>query len=135
MPEARAIRVARALAELLALLVVVQFYTAGLAIFGASSFRSHAALGLLALVVALALLTVSLVRPRTARQRSLATACFTLTLLQPVLVFVARPRLPAVAALHPIVGLLIGLLAWRIAVAGRGSASEASPSPRAAVVP
>lgn len=107
--------VARQLARALVALVVAQFYTAGLANFGAASFRPHAVLGMLALAVSLGLVVAAVVGRRTLHAIGPSLACFVLSFLQPVLVFIARPRAPFVAALHPVVGLAIGLLAWWIA--------------------
>jgi heme A synthase len=117
MSGARAIsgRISRGLAGLMVATVIIQFYTAGLGIFGGASFTAHKILGSASALVAL-LLVVFVLVARRGREISLyAVGCLLLTFLQPVLVFVVRPRSPELAAVHPVVGLLIGVLAWLIA--------------------
>lgn len=110
-----ATRASQVLAWILVLAVVVQFYSAGLGVFGAASFRAHAVIGTLAPLVGLALLIAVLVARRGSKLGWSALACLALLILQPVLVFVVRPQAPVIAALHPVVGLLIGWLALQIA--------------------
>ena len=114
-------RIGRGLAWLLVAMVIIQFYTAGLGIFGGASFSAHKVLGSASALIALLLLLCVLVARRGKQISVYAGGCFLLTFLQPVLVFVVRPRLPELAAVHPVVGLLIGVLAWRLAsrTAGR----------------
>ena len=113
-------RISRVTAWLLAAAVVVQFYTAGLGLFGGSSFNAHRILGSLSALVSLLLLLFVLVARRGRTVGFLALGCVLLTLLQPVLIFVMRVRAPVLAAAHPVVGLLIGVLAWMIATEGAG---------------
>jgi hypothetical protein len=94
--------------------VVVQFYTAGVGVFGAASFNAHAILGNAIPVVALVLLISVLLARRGPRAGLLAGILLLLTIAQPVLVFVVKPGYPFVAAIHPVVGLAIALIAWRI---------------------
>lgn len=110
--------ISRALAWLLIAAVVVQFYTAGLGIFGGASFLAHRMIGSLSALVALLLLGSVLVARRGRAVGLMALGCALLTVFQPVLIFVVRPRLPEIAAIHPVVGLAIGILAWLIATAG-----------------
>jgi hypothetical protein len=106
----------RALAWLLVVMTVAQFYTAGMVLFGAApTFKAHQVVGTLAALVALLMLIAALVGRAGKSVNWHAAGCFALTFVQPVLVFVVRPRAPFIAALHPVVGLMIGLLAWRVA--------------------
>jgi hypothetical protein len=105
----------RVLAWLLVLTVVVQFYSAGLGVFGAASFSAHAVIGTLAPIAGLALVIAVLVGRRGRTLGWAGVGCLALLILQPILVFAVRPQAPAVAALHPVVGVLIGWLALRIA--------------------
>jgi hypothetical protein len=100
--------------------VIAQFYTAGLGIFGGASFQAHRVLGSASALVALLLLIFVLVARRGLGDTSLAAGCLALTILQPVLIFVVRPRLPELAAVHPVVGILIGVLAWQLASRSAG---------------
>lgn len=95
--------------------VALQFYVAGLALFGAASFVPHALLGygLVVGAVTLTALTVAARFPR--RTVVLATSLIPLTLLQPVLVLVLRSAAPALAALHTLNALLIFSLALGVA--------------------
>jgi hypothetical protein len=120
-------RISRALAWLMIGAVVIQFYTAGLGIFGGASFTPHRVIGSASALIALLLLVVALVARRGREISLYAVGCALLTVLQPVLVFVVRPRLPELAAAHPVVGLLIGVLAWRIA---SRTAGRSQPLPR-----
>jgi hypothetical protein len=120
-------RLSRGLAWLMIAAVVSQFYTAGLGIFGGASFIPHRVLGSASALIALLLLVVVVVARRGRETSLYAVGCTLLTILQPVLVFVVRPRLPELAAVHPVVGLLIGVLAWRIA---SRTAGRSQPLPR-----
>ena len=95
--------------------LALQFYVAGLALFGAASFVPHALLGYGLVVGALTLsaLTVAAGFPR--RTVAIATSLVPLTLLQPVLALVLRPAAPALAALHTLNALLIFSLALAVA--------------------
>ena len=110
--------ISRALAWLLITAVVVQFYTAGLGIFGGASFLAHRIIGSLSALVALLLLGSALVARRGRAVGFFALGCALLTVFQPILIFVVRPRLPEMAAIHPVLGLVIGILAWLIASEG-----------------
>lgn len=86
---------------------IAQFYTAGLAVFGAASFVSHARVGWLAQLASL-LTVVMLAAARVPfRVTRLALLLFALTLLQPVLAFAVRASAPALSALHPVNGIAI----------------------------
>lgn len=120
-------------------LLVVQFYAAGAALFGATGFQAHALIGWSVIILALGLLILILLAGTTGKKGSLGVpAALTLTLAgaQPVLVFWARPNAPVVAALHPVVGLamlaLLVLLERRVArrTPGHGMVDALARSPR-----
>ena len=94
--------------------LALQFYVAGLALFGAASFVPHALLGygLVIGAVTLTVLTIAARFPR--RTVALAAGLIALTVLQPVLALVLRPA-PALAALHTLNALLIFSLALVVA--------------------
>lgn len=102
--------------------LAIQFYVAGLALFGAASFVPHALLGygLVVGAVTLAALTLAARFPR--RIVALAASLIPLTLLQPVLVLLVRPSAPTLAALHTLNALFIFTLAFVIAQRTRPAA-------------
>jgi hypothetical protein len=109
-----AVHVFRALAWFLFVAVCAQAYTIGLYLFRAGSFQSHATLGLSLVLVGLLLVLFGwLARKRSAPVR-LCLIALTGLLLQPVLVYFVRSVAPVLAALHPLIGVLLALLAWRI---------------------
>ena len=95
--------------RLLLVVIAAQFYAAGLAIFGATSFVPHAITGWSFIVLSLVLVVWAMV---SRLRRALAWPVIGVLLLavsQPVIVFGLRQWPPA-AALHPVVGLAIALL-------------------------
>ena len=115
--------------------VVVQVFLAGLGVFDSPTrFETHASWGYLLEIVPLILLVLAAVGRLGRRQIIYAAALFGMFLLQSVFVAV-RGDLPMVAALHPVNGfaiLLVAILvareAWqsRNAVAGEPVASESA---------
>ncbi len=101
------------------LLLALQFYAAGLGIFGAASFGPHAALGYGLVVGAVVLTTLTLLARLPRSTVFLASALVPLTILQPVLALAPRPESPAVAALHPVNALAIVILAAVVAQRSR----------------
>jgi hypothetical protein len=96
------------------LLVPIQFYAAGFGIFGAGSMIPHAILGWTMMPLAL-ISAISAAVARTGRSGIIrAFALLGLIVLQPVLAFAPRTTLPSLSALHPVVGLAIGVLAFTI---------------------
>ena len=96
------------------LLVPVQFYAAGFGIFGAGSMVPHAIIGWTMIPLAL-ISAISATLSRTGRRSVLqAFALLGLIVMQPILAFAPRASLPALSALHPVVGLAIGALAFAI---------------------
>ena len=112
--------------------LALQFYAAGLAIFGVASFMSHALLGYGLALGALILLGLTLGARLGRRAVALASGILLLTLAQPLLAIAARPAAPWLAALHPVVALVIVGLALEIARSTRMAAGPAAPGARPA---
>jgi hypothetical protein len=95
--------------------IAIQFYAAGLAAFGVTTFMPHALLGygLVIGAITLASLTAAARLPRRLVMR--AAALVPLTILQPVLALVPRVDAPALSALHTVNALLIVLVAASVA--------------------
>ena len=116
--------------SLLVVCVVVQVFLAGLGVFDSPSmFITHAGFGgFIGLVTIVVLITAVLARAGR-RQIGLAALTFVLMMLQSVFVAV-RADMPTVAALHPVNGFLIGLIAVVMAraawIAVRAPATEAA---------
>ena len=102
--------------------VALQFYVAGLALFGAASFVPHALLGYGLVVGALTLAALTMAARFPRRTVALALSLIPLTFLQPVLVLVLRASAPPLAALHTLNALLIFALALLIAQRTRPAA-------------
>jgi hypothetical protein len=118
--------------SLLVVCVVVQIFLAGLGVFDdPAMFLSHAGFGYLIEALTLVVLVTALLAGAGRRQVGLAALAFGLMILQSVFVGL-RTELPTVAALHPVNGFLIGLIAlvmaraaWRAArTRGTDSAAE-----------
>jgi hypothetical protein len=100
-----------AVAWLLVAGVVVQIFLAGLGVFrGSASFATHRDFGYLLELLPIVLLIVGLIGRLGRRPAFLAAGIFGLFILQSI--FIAfRADAPEVAALHPVNGFLIALLA------------------------
>jgi hypothetical protein len=97
-------------ARLLVLVVVAQFYLAGLALFGGSTFVPHAITGWVIILLALSLTIGALMVKARRTLAPLAIGILLLSVGQPAIVLGLR-RWPAAAALHPVVGIaIVGLL-------------------------
>jgi len=94
--------------------IALQFYAAGLAVFGASSFMTHAMFGYSMIIGAIILLVLTFAARLSRRTKLLAAGVLFLTALQPVLALIRSP-IPVLAALHPVNALIIFALAARIA--------------------
>jgi hypothetical protein len=95
--------------------IAAQFFLAGMAVFGAGSgWEAHAATGG---AVGLPILALFLMSFRTSLRahRTQASLLFGLYLLQLTLAALGQ-TLPLIGALHPVNGLLMGLLASRLTV-------------------
>src|SRR5215218_3630635 len=101
------------LALLIAAGVVVQFFLAGLGIFGAESFDAHESLGWSIHTASIALFLLALLGPRTGRAIGMSFALLVLLTVQ-VLLPGLRDDAPGLAALHPVVALLVLGLAVHI---------------------
>jgi hypothetical protein len=95
--------------------LALQFYAAGLGVFGAADFMPHALLGygLIIGAVTLTVLTVTARLPR--RAVLLAAGLIPLTILQPVLALTFRAPAPALSALHALNALVIFTFAAAVA--------------------
>jgi hypothetical protein len=102
--------------------LALQFYAAGLAAFGATTFTPHALLGygLVIGAVTLATLTAAAHMPRRLVMR--AVALVPLSILQPILALVPRADAPALSAFHTVNALLIVLVAASVARESRPTA-------------
>lgn len=95
--------------------IALQFYAAGLGVFGAVNFVPHALLGygLIIGAITLTVLTITARLPR--RAVALAAALIPLTILQPVFALVLRSPAPALSALHTLNALVIFAVAVAVA--------------------
>lgn len=111
--------------------LVVQVFLAGLGVFsGPASFVTHRDVGYSLSVIPIVLLVAGLLGGLGRRLALLAALEFVLFILQSVFVLM-RTSAPAVAALHPVNGfliLLIALLIARESLAARASAVAAQTS-------
>ncbi len=98
-------------------LVAVQFFLAGIGIFGAGSFDAHVINGTLLLVVALALSIVAAVTRMGRAAVTMSAVLLVATFLQGALPAM-REDAPVVAALHPLTALVLVVLGYALA---RGS--------------
>ena len=101
---------ARGLCVVLAGLVLLQFYAAGIAVFGAGGFGPHRVVGWLIIVVALLNLVLTLAARGPRGARTAALAILVLSVLQPMLAFAPRARFPELSAVHVVNALVIALL-------------------------
>jgi Family of unknown function (DUF6220) len=116
------------LAMLIATLVLVQFFLAGLGWFDPSvGFDAHETVGFIIHTLTAVLFLLSIAGPRTRRDMGMSFALLVIATIQ-----IALPDLrddaPVLAAFHPLVALVIGGLAHAIGrryIGGRG----ASPAP------
>jgi uncharacterized membrane protein len=89
--------------------VVVQFFLAGLNVFGGSSIESHRVLGFILAAAALLLIILALVGRLPRKTVLLVVLLLGLTILQSVLVNV---DIDEVGALHPVNALVIAFVAY-----------------------
>jgi uncharacterized membrane protein len=89
--------------------VVVQFFLAGLNVFGGSSIESHRVLGFILAAAALLLIILALVGRLPRKSVLLVVLLLGLTILQSVLVNV---DIDEVGALHPVNALVIAFVAY-----------------------
>jgi uncharacterized protein DUF6220 len=84
---------------------VVQFFLAGLGVFGETSYDPHRAWGDALLIISLVLLVMAFTSRRDALQSS--AVLFGLMILQLILGGVIGDDAPVIAAFHPVVGLAV----------------------------
>ena len=107
--------------------VVVQVFLAGLGVFdNPTMFITHAGFGGFIGLLTIVVLITAVLAHAGRRQIGLAALTFVLMMLQSVFVAV-RADLPAVAALHPVNGFLIGLIAVVMARAATLAVLVAEP--------
>lgn len=92
--------------------VAAQFYTMGLALFGAGiSFAPHQGLGFVLVLVSLLMVGFALAaRPHS--RVGLCVLALALVVVQPMLALAPRPGAPALAALHAVIGGVIAVVAF-----------------------
>lgn len=112
------IRIVQGLAWLVVAGLVVQFYLAGAALFGVTTFAPHRALGEALGAAILVLLVVALIARPGRRVIGLAAALVVLTIVQ-LLLPSLRTGLPWVSALHVVNALVLSGVAVNIARASR----------------
>ena len=116
----------RGLAFLFAAGAVVQFFLAGLGVFGAASFEIHATVGTILFIASVVLLVLAgglfLSGGLPRQSASLATLLVVLMVVQYSLVALFSETAPALAALHPANGLLVLGTACALAFGWRPSA-------------
>jgi cytochrome b561 len=127
-------RGATALYHWLALLIaagaVVQFFLAGVGVFGAGSFEAHKTLGFSLHTASIVVLLAAIVGPRT-REAILMSIAFVVVFTIQVSLPGARDDSPWLAAFHPVLGLAVLGLAVRIGTPALSRRREAS-APRPA---
>ena len=127
------IRIFQAVAWLVVAGLVVEFYLAGAALFGVTTFQPHQLLGVLLGVAILLLLSISLVARSGRRTVGQVAVLVLLTLVQLSLPSL-RSVVPAIAALHVVnAGLLVGLTATIAREASRMPVESASEPTLSAV--
>jgi len=107
-------RALQGLAWLVVAGLVVEFYLAGAALFGATTFQAHRSLGLALAAAMLLLLALALVARPGRRTIGLASVLVALAIVQVVLPSL-RTALPWVAALHAINAVALAMVSVRIA--------------------
>jgi hypothetical protein len=107
---------------------VLQFFLAGLGIFGASSFDAHEGVGYSMHGLTLLVFLAAVAGPRTGRDIGMGLVLLLIATLQ-VYLPELRGDVPELAALHPLVALVILGLASHIGsrYLGRGAAASAGP--------
>lgn len=99
---------------LILVLIPAQFYAAGFGIFRAGSMVPHALIGYFLVLVALVSFISALIARRSRADLGRALGVLALIIVQPLLIHLPRYALPELAALHPVNGLAIGVLAFVI---------------------
>ena len=108
----------RALNRLILIGILVQFYAAGLAVFG-RPFTFHAILGWSLIPASLALMILALIYRRFDAISGLSALLFAVIALQPVFVFVLSSIAVEITALHPLNGLVAFLISIELETRSR----------------
>ena len=118
-----------ATAWLILALGVLQFFLAGLGVFGASSFEAHESVGWIVHTLTVLVLVFAVAGPRTGRDIGMAVGLVVLATVQASLPQL-RDDVPELAALHPVLALLLLGLAAHIGrrYIGSGRDSVAAPA-------
>ena len=119
------------LAWLALALGVLQFFLAGLGIFGASSFSAHEGVGYAFHTVAVIVFLLALAGPRTGRDIGMGALFAVLATVQMYLPEL-RDDVPELAAVHPLLALLLLGLAAHIGQRYIGSGAGGSGAPAVA---
>ena len=119
------------LAYLALALGVLQFFLAGLGIFGASSFSAHEGVGYLFHTIAVIVFLLALAGPRTGRDIGMGALFAVLATVQ-IYLPELRGDAPALAAVHPLLALLLLGLAAHIGRRYIGSGARGSGAVAAA---
>jgi FtsH-binding integral membrane protein len=130
-------RIFQGLAWLVLAGLVLEFYLAGAAVFGATTFQPHRALGVILAAAILLLLVLALVARPGRHVVGLTTLLVVLTIVQVVLPSLAtrlHPSLPGVAALH-VVNAAVLLAVTGAIVRAPGRKAPAGDEGKAAVGP
>jgi hypothetical protein len=101
-----------ALALLLTAAIVLQVFFAGLGIFGTEGFDTHTGFGWILHTVAVVMLVLAVVGPRTGRDIGMAAA---LVVLMTVQIMLSNADAAGLAALHPTLALFVLGLAGHMA--------------------
>ena len=101
------------LAWIIVALGVLQFFLAGLGVFGASSFDAHVGVGWTLHTLTFLVLIFAIIGPRNGRDIGMAAALVVLATVQ-VTMAQLRGDVPELAALHPVLALLVLGLASHI---------------------
>jgi hypothetical protein len=119
------------LAYLALALGVVQFFLAGLGIFGASSFSAHEGVGYVFHTIAVIVFLLALAGPRTGRDIGMG---FLFAVLATVQIYLPELRgdVPELAAVHPLLALLLLGLAAHLGQRYIGSGARGSGAAAAA---
>jgi hypothetical protein len=126
-------RIFQGLAWLVLAGLVVEFYLAGAALFGVTTFQPHRMLGVALALAILVLLVLAPVAPPARRVVGLAALLAALTVVQ-VLLPSLRTGLPWVAALHAVNAVALSLQAAAIARAPSRAAPASRPPEASAAV-
>jgi hypothetical protein len=105
---------------------VVQFFLAGLGIFGATSFDAHENVGFILHAITLLVFLAAIIGPRNGRDIGMGLVLFLIATLQ-VYLPETRDDAPEVAAFHPLVALVILGLASHIGSRYLGRVRESAP--------